>query len=185
MYTPPAATVTYNKDLDLSPATLAAAVAQIKDSGRSSPLPLSVEVVAMLFANHPNIMNVRGGVIYNEPLSLTILRFQNHGWELNDAINDGMTLVQKMQVVDQIAYALRHMHSNGYVHRDIKMDNICVRSAVSLSAAPTTTDTTRSDYGSQSNKGDVVAILIDLDKRKKFFCAYPLAQQVYNTKVHL
>ncbi|KNC79116.1 hypothetical protein SARC_08483 [Sphaeroforma arctica JP610] len=47
------------------------------------------------------------------------------------------------------------------------MDNICVRSAVSLSAATATTATTRADYGGQSDKGDVVATLIDLETYMK------------------
>ncbi|KNC83697.1 hypothetical protein SARC_04056 [Sphaeroforma arctica JP610] len=52
--------------------------------------------MAVLFANHPHIMNARGDIVFNQPRNLTVLRFTNHGFELNDAINRGMTVAQKV-----------------------------------------------------------------------------------------
>lgn len=49
------------------------------------------------------------------------------GGSLHDRMNRGIDVKESLNIVSQIAEALDHAHERGYVHRDIKPDNILFR----------------------------------------------------------
>lgn len=78
------------------------------------------KIVAKL--SHPNVI-----AVYDVGVSGThhyIAMEYHKGGELKDKIGNGMEPKHAIEVISQIASALNFAHENGYIHRDVKPENI-------------------------------------------------------------
>ncbi len=80
------------------------------------------EVKASAALSHPNIVTVfefgsEGGLNYYT------MRLLNGG-DLRDKITRGMTIVEVLTTMRGVLQAFQHAHSRGFVHRDVKPENI-------------------------------------------------------------
>lgn len=75
--------------------------------------------------SHPNIIPIYD-IGRHEGLNYISMEFMPNG-SLVDKIAQGLEVEQSINITTQIAAALEHAHGKGYVHRDIKPDNILFR----------------------------------------------------------
>ncbi len=75
--------------------------------------------------SHPHIIPIYD-IGRHQGLNYISMEFMPNG-SLEDKIKQGIKIEQAIQITLQIAAALGHAHSKGYVHRDIKPDNILFR----------------------------------------------------------
>lgn len=80
-------------------------------------------IVAQL--SHSNIIGVHdvGEITGSYYIAMDFLPGKN----LKDLINDGLTPKAAIQIIKQIALALDFAHHKGFVHRDVKPDNVLFR----------------------------------------------------------
>lgn len=73
---------------------------------------------------HPNIINLLE-VFENTKYVLLVMEYASNGDLLNYLkIKNGIAEDEGRKLFRQIAFALRFVHRNGIIHRDIKLDNI-------------------------------------------------------------
>jgi serine/threonine-protein kinase PpkA len=75
--------------------------------------------------SHPNIIPIYD-IGRHQGLNYISMEFMPNG-SLVDKIAQSLSVEQSIRITSQIAAALEHAHSKGYVHRDIKPDNILFR----------------------------------------------------------
>ena len=75
--------------------------------------------------SHPHIIPIYD-IGRHHGLNYISMEFMPNG-SLEDKIKQGIKIEQAVQITLQIAAALGHAHNKGYVHRDIKPDNILFR----------------------------------------------------------
>jgi tRNA A-37 threonylcarbamoyl transferase component Bud32 len=74
---------------------------------------------------HPNIVTVYdAGEIDKQ--NYIVMEYASGG-DFAHAIRNGLTIYDSVKVVKQIAAALAYAHERGYVHRDVKPDNVLLR----------------------------------------------------------
>ncbi len=75
--------------------------------------------------SHPNIITVYDAGEINKQ-NYIVMEYASGG-DLASALRKGMTIYESVKVMKQIASALAYAHERGYVHRDVKPDNILLR----------------------------------------------------------
>lgn len=75
--------------------------------------------------NHPNVANILGRHL-DKDYSCIIMEYFPAG-DLSHKISDGVTALQAVHYLRQIAYGLEAVHQRNIVHRDIKPRNILIR----------------------------------------------------------
>jgi serine/threonine-protein kinase PpkA len=75
--------------------------------------------------SHPNIIPIYD-IGRHQGLNYISMEFMPNG-SLEDKIKQGIKVEQAIYITTHIAAALEHAHNKGYVHRDIKPDNILFR----------------------------------------------------------
>jgi serine/threonine protein kinase len=75
--------------------------------------------------SHPNIIAVYDVGVHKDHYYIAM---EHHsGGDLKGRLRKGMTTKQAMSILRQMAAALDYAHSKGYIHRDVKPDNILFR----------------------------------------------------------
>lgn len=72
--------------------------------------------------SHPRITQVYDVGVHNDTYYLAMKFYP--GGELKDQIKKGIALPRILKIIAQVADALNYAHENGYVHRDVKPENI-------------------------------------------------------------
>ena len=81
------------------------------------------KVVAGL--RHPNIVSIYDVGVYENKYYIIMEYLE--GGDLKQNIQRNLSIPQKLKILRQITSALDHAHDNGFVHRDIKSQNIMFR----------------------------------------------------------
>ncbi|MDX9819176.1 MAG: serine/threonine-protein kinase, partial [Desulfococcus multivorans] len=81
------------------------------------------KVVAGL--RHPNIVSIYDVGVYENKYYIIMEYLE--GGDLKQAVKRGLTIPQTLKIMRQIASALAHAHDKGFIHRDIKSQNIMFR----------------------------------------------------------
>ena len=102
---------------------------------------------------HPNIVRILGAGTWDEGW-YQVLEFLPGG-DLHTRIRKGMHLQTLLKVIKDVARALDHVHSRGYVHGDVKPENVLFRS--NGSAVLCDFDTARKIGDSAANANGTVA----------------------------
>ena len=97
----------------MSPALLA-------DESFGSRFLREAKIVAKL--SHPNVIPIYDVGTHKEYYYIA-MEYESGG-ELKQRIKNGLSLQEAVSITVQIASALQFAHSNGYIHRDVKPDNI-------------------------------------------------------------
>jgi eukaryotic-like serine/threonine-protein kinase len=85
------------------------------------------ELTALLLLDHPNIIKHRG-YGYAESGNVYLALDYVDGWTLGEwKERKHPTVHEILRVFVKIADALRHMHSRGILHRDLKLSNVLIR----------------------------------------------------------
>lgn len=96
------------------------AEALLSDPEFSERFLREAKIVAQL--SHPNIVSIYDVGNYNACLYLSME--YHSGGDLKQRIKSGISLEKAVEIVSQISNALSFAHSQGYVHRDVKPENI-------------------------------------------------------------
>ncbi|PRP89271.1 hypothetical protein PROFUN_02145 [Planoprotostelium fungivorum] len=91
------------------------------DSERLSLIKKEISIHSKI--DHPHIVKVLD-VIESESLTCLVLEYVE-GKDLLDTLDDYPD-AKAARIITQIASAIKYMHENGFVHRDIKLENIVV-----------------------------------------------------------
>ncbi|HEY2810746.1 MAG TPA: protein kinase [Rhabdochlamydiaceae bacterium] len=76
-------------------------------------------------SNHPNIVKLFGQGEWEKGLYIAMEFI--HGVSLKQFIlQHSLSMKRAIEIVLQVAYALRHLHSHGVIHRDLKPENILI-----------------------------------------------------------
>ena len=94
-----------------------------EDQDFASRFLREAQIVAGL--SHPNIVQVFGSGQIDGHLYMA-MEFLGSG-DLTQAIEKGMDLNRALDVTSQVAMALHFLHHKGFVHRDVKPDNVLFR----------------------------------------------------------
>ncbi|XP_022915171.1 dual serine/threonine and tyrosine protein kinase-like isoform X2 [Onthophagus taurus] len=77
---------------------------------------------------HPRIVKLRGSVIDhnygNGCLSAVLLVMERMKRDLFCALKDGLTFIRRIQIAIDVVEGIRYLHSQGLVHRDVKLKNV-------------------------------------------------------------
>jgi serine/threonine protein kinase len=93
------------------------------DAGFRERFLREAKIVAKI--SHPNIVAVYD---VNEVNDIYYIAMEYHpGGDLKARIKDGLTVREALQIAKDMARALDFAHSKGYLHRDIKPDNMLFR----------------------------------------------------------
>lgn len=93
------------------------------DEGFRERFMREAKIVAKI--SHPNIVAVYD---VNEVNGIYYIAMEYHsGGDLKDRLKDGLSVREALQITKDTARALDYAHSKGYLHRDIKPDNILFR----------------------------------------------------------
>lgn len=93
------------------------------DEGFRERFMREAKIVAKI--SHPNIVAVYD---VNEVNGIYYIAMEYHsGGDLKDRLKDGLSVREALQITRDTARALDYAHSKGYLHRDIKPDNILFR----------------------------------------------------------
>ena len=76
--------------------------------------------------NHPNIVTVHDVSVYNG-YHYIAMEYLPGGVTLDHKIKNGLTPLQSLEIIKQVAAALGYAHGKGIVHRDVKPENIMFR----------------------------------------------------------
>lgn len=74
---------------------------------------------------HPNIVSIYDVGVYENKYYIIMEYLE--GGDLKQNIKRGLTIPQSLKIMRQIASALAHAHDKGFIHRDIKSQNIMFR----------------------------------------------------------
>ncbi|PIP38793.1 MAG: hypothetical protein COX19_10730 [Desulfobacterales bacterium CG23_combo_of_CG06-09_8_20_14_all_51_8] len=74
---------------------------------------------------HPNIVSIYDVGVYENKYYIIMEYLE--GGDLKQNIKRGLTIPQTLKIMRQIASALAHAHDKGFIHRDIKSQNIMFR----------------------------------------------------------
>ena len=96
------------------------AEALLSDPEFSERFLREAKIIAQL--SHPNIVSIYD--VGNNDGCLYLSMEYHSGGDLKRKIQSGISLDSAIGIVKQIAVALNYAHSNGYVHRDVKPENI-------------------------------------------------------------
>lgn len=81
------------------------------------------EILVMRESAHPNIVNFKDSYLWRGDLWVVMEYME--GGSLTDVVtNHCMTEQQIAAVCREVCEGLRHLHSKGVIHRDIKSDNV-------------------------------------------------------------
>eukprot|EP00927_Polykrikos_kofoidii_P043721 TRINITY_DN37801_c0_g1_i1.p1 TRINITY_DN37801_c0_g1~~TRINITY_DN37801_c0_g1_i1.p1 ORF type:complete len:469 (+),score=69.88 TRINITY_DN37801_c0_g1_i1:106-1512(+) len=124
----------YDRVLGKEVAVKAVSVERLHRSDRSEEASLRREISAMLSVSHPNIVRLLDvryctqpllGAVTSPPFACLVMEHIANSQPLSTLIQKGVPLPQMArQIVPQLACAMMHMHSRGYVHRDLWSENV-------------------------------------------------------------
>jgi serine/threonine protein kinase/cytochrome c-type biogenesis protein CcmH/NrfG len=75
--------------------------------------------------NHPNIITIHK-IGRTKEIHYMVTEFVD-GFTLRELINQGMNIIQVLEIIIQVTSALKSTHEAGIIHRDIKPENIMIR----------------------------------------------------------
>ncbi|KAI7847571.1 kinase-like domain-containing protein [Circinella umbellata] len=81
------------------------------------------EIYTMTKCNHPNILKLQGVYLHDEFVYL-IMPYCTGGSLQQYVFEHHLTIGQLVHIITSIAAGLAEVHGHGYIHRDIKCDNI-------------------------------------------------------------
>lgn len=83
------------------------------------------EAKVMAGLRHPNIVSIYDVGVYENKYYIIMEYLE--GGDLKQSIKRGLTIPRTLEILRQIASALAHAHDKGFIHRDIKSQNIMFR----------------------------------------------------------
>jgi len=134
------------------------AVKQIDKSKVERDETIENEIKILRETDHPRIVKLHA--VYNSPEILSIVMDLMEGGELYDEIINRETFTEKeaAYVLAQLLEALVYLHAKGFVHRDLKLENLLLVSKNSL-------DIRVADFGLSRH--------LDPDSRAQTACGTP------------
>jgi hypothetical protein len=90
---------------------------------------LKQEIAAVAGVHHPHIMNV---ILCAEDVKNSVFVMEHMDKSLSQMLaeqssDSQLSLIGRVSVMLQVAEGMKHLHSNGLVHRDLKTDNILIK----------------------------------------------------------
>eukprot|EP00051_Salpingoeca_urceolata_P024587 m.433669 g.433669 ORF g.433669 m.433669 type:complete len:2065 (-) comp20251_c1_seq2:318-6512(-) len=132
------------REIPAQPGYLVAVKQLHEQAGGTERTELLEEAAVMAQFQHPNVVSLLGVVTVGDP-TMVVLEFMEFG-ALNEYLRKKIVPEpQKILFASQCAAGLEHIHSKGFVHRDVAARNVLVSSEVVCKIA---------DFGLARDEGD-------------------------------